>query len=510
MFTSDSMSIILDKIKENNLNQLTFKQIREEFKNKTDILHNNLAPVSPFQLYSEIFHDDLERDFVYVIDNKTYKVAKGYDELMEIAGRRSDVYMSLTSAYGNSRKKDLLKELFAFVVDIDHITPNDLKDLLKKIKSQPKKIQPSFLVNSGQGLHIYYALSQPVQCYARVVDNLSKMQSALEDIYANDQATYKIDKHYIAQSYRIFGSLTKIGELTRGFTVNNKPIEIEDIAAWLGTEWKEIVFQSAKQQPIKSTIKPVIKTNSTTKKTNVIHIPNQKPSFYSHVLGRMRSEVNEGHRYTALLALVVAGWKCRVSRDRVEHDVHVLIEYYNSRDNSKIKPTEFDKAMLYYCSRSTNTKSTTLEKLLGFNFQRNTKRNGLTQAEHLANCNAAKTDRILVAMREYLKINPNASQAQTARDLKISRHTAIKYFNVCRESQSEQGFALAVHSIAYNTALPPERGFAVPSHLNLNCAFDPKSTTEMNLEIKKPSKFQNFPAELLDSEKNQQKKVNSA
>lgn len=78
--------------------------------------------------------------------------------------------------------------------------------------------------------------------------------------------------------------------------------------------------------------------------------------------------------------------------------------------------------------KARTVRAATLEDWLGWSFDRKTKRNGRSRAEHLAKIAADRTDASRRRVWACLREAPMATISELARKLSITRRTAAKYF----------------------------------------------------------------------------------
>lgn len=122
-----------------------------------------------------------------------------------------------------STQDRFINYLYAFCVDIDDVKEKDLYKLFendwdKENSAIPK---PTFIVNSGGGIHLYYVLTEPLKFRAhnqRLASRLSETMQEYFGTVATKKATLNIGeksqgKLRVAQPLRAPGSLTKKGEL---------------------------------------------------------------------------------------------------------------------------------------------------------------------------------------------------------------------------------------------------------------------------------------------------------
>lgn len=132
----------------------------------------------------------------------------------------------------------------------------------------------------------------------------------------------------------------------------------------------------------------------------------------------------EGHRYNSIFALACAGYKCHIPFERISKDALTIARKLNL-------PLKEAKHALEVCDpeKARTVRAATLESWLGWSFDRNTKRNGRTQTEHLAiiaeNKTAANRKEIWNHLRQYGFTSIKA----IAEKLHKTRKTIAKYYH---------------------------------------------------------------------------------
>ena len=112
------------------------------------------------------------------------------DGLEQIEGLiKNDFVITAPIGYsGYSRKAENARWLYALTLDIDHVDKRGLINLMKlaEVGYIP---QPTFLVNSGNGIHVYYCFDEPVPMYKPAQEELKKLKSALVDKLWNKETS---------------------------------------------------------------------------------------------------------------------------------------------------------------------------------------------------------------------------------------------------------------------------------------------------------------------------------
>ena len=427
------MFVLILAQKQQNYNTKTFpienipQRLRAEFADKNAILRRAYREIPAFDFYEYLYHGD-QAPKIYALDGKTYRAACP-DDLPMIAAFRSDLYIPPADFFKNVYRRACLRKIYALVLDLDDLTPPVVKRLLRQIE-EDKGPRPSLIVNSGSGLHLYFAFSDPVDAFPLRQPILLSIQNRLADIYLGYG---KMDRHPLTQSYRPVGSQTKLGDVAAGFICGDR-WNVLELAANLKIkvppgDWNYV--RKPKQDPPPATPHTEGKTMAVVIPFKKKKEPNEK--MFRYCAERIFRETDLGNRYMALFGLAVMAFKCHIKqREIIVEEMESLVECWNSQHpENPVKPSEIDKAMEGYSKRFLRVHATTLEEYFGWTFERKIPRKGRKRAEHLERANAIKHAGQAVdkkqAIAKYLKQNPTATTRQIAADLGMSLSTVGKY-----------------------------------------------------------------------------------
>ena len=92
---------------------------------------------------------------------------------------------------------------------------------------------PTYIVNSGTGLHLYFVLEEPIPNYHVTTENLDKLYRAL----AIQQTTKRVYLHkqvqWFGQDFRMAGGLNKYGWTNTVFKIGKK-WDIDELGKQVG------------------------------------------------------------------------------------------------------------------------------------------------------------------------------------------------------------------------------------------------------------------------------------
>lgn len=399
---------------------LTAREMRAEFIKKNNILGRKYKLVSPLDYYISMFGADIDQEHVLLLINheKKYHKSSDIDEILTISQARSDAFLFPCLFFRGYINKATLRKIYAITIDLDGVSPKDLSRLV--LSNYAGGLVPTYVVNSGQGVHIVYNLSVPIECYNSLKPQIHKITIALKSRLGkrlqNGHADYNTS---IMQSYRVVGSLTKLGQITTAYKVG-KSWGVEELAQILRIDW----------QVQKADLPLPQKTKLPKQNKKVGYLPNGMKYLWEYCLKRMK-DVPEGNRYTALYALSIVAYKCRIPFEKLKESLESCIDYYNERDKTIVRRSELNKAIKGYSQKHVLVSSRKLEEYFGWTFERKVKRNGRTRENHLliASATAAAVRKVdkKAKIKAYLKENPDATTRQIAKALHMSLSTIAKY-----------------------------------------------------------------------------------
>lgn len=395
--------------------------LRAEFADKNALLRATYREIAAFDFYSTLYHDD-DQPKIYAVDGRTYSTARP-DDLPIIAGFRSDLYVPPCDFFNGVYRAACLKKIYALILDLDYLDPDTLARLIKQIDAGTKP-QPSMIVNSGSGIHLYFSFAEPVDAYKLRLPTLRAMLARVGDLYSNYG---KLDRHPLTQAFRPVGSLTKLGDIATGFIVGQQWDALE-LAEKIGVRiegWQHVKkpAEEGKPAPAKKPAAP-----------KVAFMPNAKRKLFAYCGERIFTHTDLGNRYKALFGLAIVGYKTHTPRAEVIAEMESLIKIWNRKHpENPVEMREIDKAMEGYSQKFLMVRSATLEEYFGWQFERKIPRKGRTREKHLKRAlairHAGEKEDIKDKIEVYLKRNGSTTVSEMARTLKMSRTTIIKYTN---------------------------------------------------------------------------------
>lgn len=417
--------------------------------------------------------------------NKHKLILKDDEETLNfIEGRQFAISAPITYV-GNSRYGKNARYLFAFAVDLDGVGMPQLRDLLfqQTLREGSKLERPyapkaNIIVNSGNGVHLYYLLEKPIPLYKENIQALRKMKDYLTSLLWNEYTSTieNIQKQGIFQGFRLPGTLTKFGEPIKAFhnvgspyhTLSElneffspypdmRPLTEEEIRKIEGGDRKPstMTLKAAEEQFPEWYERVVINGVRTPKKWQI------KNDLYEWWLRRLWSKKNEdkvnvGHRFFCLLMLAIYAKKCEsISLDRLKEDAYALLERFESftvEDDNHFTEQDVEDALQGYKMEYITFPKSSIEYLTALKMPTN-RRNGRKQEVHVKRMRAvqyfddpegnwrkgngrkkgshvsASKSPAAKLVKEWRKNNPdNYNKSQCARDCGLDRDTVSKWW----------------------------------------------------------------------------------
>ena len=416
-----------------------------QFKEKSLILNRRFRKLPPQFYLDELFfgsHEYRLANFAASPSGQRIRTYESAEEMLKAAADRSDAFY-YPSDFLSERpypRRKLLKSMYALIVDLDGVSPKAAKYIAD---ANFFGIIPTYLINSGGGLHLVFAFDEPVECYDWTKALLNRMYTKLKKFFKRSSRQYIVDEGIgLLHAFRLPGTLTKYGCICEAYRT--------------GESWTAKKLAAAMKMAWKTSPEPLSKKVSNALPKNAEQ-PNAHDGFYKKAKQRMLEETPVGNRYLSMFALSIIAYKCSIPRTVLEEDLETIRLAYNNRDRNAhtVRTGETAKAIKGYNPKATLVKRTTLNEWMGFEFEP-AKRNGLSRKEHIAKVNADRSSKARETVEEYFRRNPLESNAKAARDLGMSRNTVRKY----RPAESGQ----KIITVAESLASSPEK--AVPASNN--------------------------------------------
>lgn len=389
-------------------------------------------------------------------------------------------YITPVTYFGRKKNMKFAQDIYAIVLDIDLVSKAGLETLIYLI-NRPEWVKPTYIVNSGSGVHLYFVLDKPIRLH-RSKDAVEKLTELKKNIvaaywkYGDVSSKESIDAQSIYQSYSLIGSPTKFGSDYRvtAYKVGGL-VSIESLFKMVSIDVElpfkhDLTLEEAKK--LYPDWKPKQKNKAKKgKSANAFNTRRkaylQHRGVYDAELRRLRvpTAVKYGHRYWCLFGLAVTAVKCGITKEEFEKDCWDIGHFFSATIETSKPFTDADIASAIKCY-SDVYRGVTLECL---NYKTGirrepSKRNGNTRKFHckkyipaMRSLNMVKDTRFGVeggndatlggrkkgsknkknkaekTVRDYLQEHPDAKKAEVIKNTGLSKPTVYKYYNKIKE-----------------------------------------------------------------------------
>ena len=415
---------------------------------------------------------------------KRHTVTDDLDKVSELVSRSADtdnfVYMAPVSWFGKHNRKCNARYLHAFVVDLDGVEDENLRDLLKQVRNgfekdkqrHPKWVSlpcPTAIVNSGRGLHLWYVLEKPVPLLPRFIPFLQELKKRLTDVVWTEYTSQFENRQYqgIYQGFRMVGTSTRLngGEKRAPYTATAfvyghnaaepRRVSLEYLVDYCGIRGRDIPKEltdllaaggkgrtpiaEAKEKWPEWYERRVVRGEKPGTWTN-------SRALYDWWLRTADEKAVYHGRYFAVMALAAFATKCGIPYEELEADAYALmpkLEDLTEDPGNHFTEVDVESALAAYgdekavhLTRDYISRKTMIriepnkrngrkldQHMVYLNGLRKMRRDVLGEGEYKNSGRPKKRDLI----RAYAREHPDASHAEVARALGVSRTTVVKW-----------------------------------------------------------------------------------
>lgn len=332
----------------------------------------------------------------------------GWDSLEELMGRYKFVVTTPATYVGRRRFKSNARYLYALAFDLDEVGVPEMSEVIHQqtIGMTP---QANIIVNSGDGIHLYYILSKPMPLYPKVYETLTAIKKALTRLIWNKASSRtgednQVQIQPIIQPFRVPGSRTKHGDIVTAWHNADAPLHtIEELNRFASKPTLKYLNSGVSQEQAQALDKGAYSTNRLTKarakelypdwyQKRIVegaprktwHVHRGLYEWWLHMLWT-NEKVAVGHRYHCIMFLAVYAKKCNVPFDILKRDALELVprmEALTGNTGRHFSVQDALDALKAYKESSETFPRQLIEDRSGLRIEPN-KRNGRPQDLHL-------------------------------------------------------------------------------------------------------------------------------
>lgn len=386
---------------------------------------------------------------------KRITVTRGNMELYELIDRSENFCMIAPISYaGRSRKNENARFMYAFCIEVDHIEPkNGLSELIyswnRKVQPLPK---PTYIVCSGNGLHLYYVFERPLPLWKNIFEQLTEAKKYLTPLFWNKYVTTayeKIEYESINQPFRCVGSRTKGNSYAMAFQTGEK-VTVEYLNSFLPEDLKlDRVYKAKYTLDQAKELFPDWYRRRIENGEERGHF-NRYEGIYYNWIDKIIDGAVVGARYHCLENLCSLAVQCCIEPEQVENDCRRVAEHFEELTESDDNHfTEYDilcALRTYYTAseQAYRRRIDYISKKTKIELKPN-KRNGRKQSLHLR---LARANRDILCeergksdwrdgngrpsaeqkVREWRETHPEGKKADCIRETGLSKPTVYKWW----------------------------------------------------------------------------------
>jgi hypothetical protein len=424
--------------------------------------------IEPMDFYRRIFPDgELEEKgcqvdgkynaiAVELLDNpdskmnaKRHLIHNGLEKLTELLKSDNFIILSPISYCGRSREAKNARYIYAIAIDLDGIaTENHLKSLFEQFKYNSLPT-PTYIVSSGNGLHLYYQLIKPIPCYKHITKQLAALKKQLTYFIWNKYVTEEhknIQYQSLFQGFRLAGGVAKDGTRTRIFKTG-EIVDIEYLNNFVRADEYKVTNFSYKSNLTLAEAKekyPDWYDKRIIQKQPISGWQNKR-ALFDWWIREIKEKAKNGHRYFCIMCLAVYAKKCGIAYEELEEIAYNLVEELDKlteAPDNHFTRADVLSALEAYNDNYIRFPIDTISRITDIKIEKN-RRNGRKQATHLEIArftkkilkDAGELKREGRKSKEYeVKLwhasHSTATKADCIRELKIDRKTVSKYWEL--------------------------------------------------------------------------------
>lgn len=388
---------------------------------------------------------------VYTTENDKKKTRIVFDDLAEIFELQNNpcAFMSPIAYFGRNRTAANARLLFALTFDLDEVGEEELKNFFGFWVYQKRIPCPTYVVNSGGGVHLYYVFKKPIPMTPGNQKSIKKIKYALTEKVWNGDTSRLKDRQYqgLNQGFRLVGSKTKHGEIVTVWKTGDR-ITVEDLLSYIPED----------VQADFKIFEPKMSLEEARKKYpewyhQRIELGRKKMSWTCHRglydwWKKQIKQIELHHRYFFIMSLTIYAIKCGIEYEELEKDAFSFKDIMNRKaPDNPFTDDDINSALEMYQECYKSFPRDEISKITAVKIEPN-KRNGRPQELHLEI--ARSTQAILNKVNgtewrnqdgrpslkdvvfKYLEQHPTDTKAEVARGTGLERHTVYKYYDECR------------------------------------------------------------------------------
>lgn len=378
---------------------------------------------------------------------KKYIVNDDLDKLKELLTSDNFIVLSPISYCGKSRESKNARFIYAIAFDLDGVdTKSNIDELFYQFTEINKLPNPTFTVWSGNGLHLYYQLKEPLPCFPNISKQLSVLKKQLTYLMWNEYTTKLSDNiqyESLYQGFRLVGGVCKDGITRTRVFETGETVDIEYLNSFVEEKYqvKEYTYKS------KLTLKQAAAKYPEWYEKRIINkqpkgVWTCKRDLFDWWKNKIKF-AKVGHRYYYVMCLAVYAKKAGISRSELEQYAFSIVNELDALtkdNNNHFTRADVLAALEMYNDNYYTFPIDSISKLTDIPIEKN-KRNYRKQETHLKIARSVlsimneengkalqgrKSKKYVV--EQWQKKFPEGTKAECISDTGLSKSTIYKYW----------------------------------------------------------------------------------
>lgn len=388
-----------------------------------------------------------------------------FEENLQEAQKADFTLLNGITYFGRKNVQQHASKMYAMIFDLDDVDDNTVTAFMSGSLIGDAYPCPNYIILSGSGLHLYYIFEEAIPLFPNIKLQLKELKFALTDKIWNQYTSREKKPQYqgINQGFKVIGGHTKPGSqesIVRAFRMNQHPHTLRSLGEYVPEAFRvdesklfkesKYTLEEAKEKFPEWFENVVVRGHKRPKKWDIAgKVNGDNPhALYDWWLRTLKEGASYGHRYFGIMALAIYAIKSDVPFDRLVEDAYELLPFLNSLNpNEPFTADDIESALECYDDRYYTFPRKDISRITAIKIEPN-KRNGrklrTTHQEYRRGIKALKiqlgesgnwnkggrpsgsgTKEQLV--KEYAAAHMNATVAEIARALNISRPTVYKW-----------------------------------------------------------------------------------
>lgn len=422
--------------------------IKQQYNEKNESLEEFGQEVNVWGFYEDIFGSlAITTPAIDKPNNRILQLP--LEQLIDASCGQDGIFLSACTYYKNYYNSRGLTDIYAFVIDLDSCWSGGLDSVLRNKWQNNSKgnyhLPPTYIVNSGTGLHLYYVLEKPVPAFSKQlleIKNLYRKMAVHQSMRPFVGARPEV--HWVGQAFRMPGTLTKDGMLVRAFKMDcGQKYSIQELSAAYGVNYKFRYRGEHEDYPEYDKQK---NEYAGTKKKGWY----TNRAFFDYCVRNIPDKTQQGHRYMTMCALSAIAFKCNVPKWELQETLHGFLPDWNKGKvgTDRVERWEIRSAMKMYNARAFEMRREVIEEYFGWNFEPIKRRKGkeyIGQEKHLMLARGMLALRKQMGMTsqgrkssqetvmEWREAHPDGRKVDCIKDTGLSKTTVYKWWRKIEE-----------------------------------------------------------------------------